>query len=113
MEDAKIRLGGGTAAVYKYMRDGPKYDLMIAGILAASLMLITTRSLVAMLPHPSQVSGACPATPVSHRWTSRNPGQASTTTAPAYAQPVTQLPPAAGRTPVRASTMTERFSMQR
>ena len=40
-----------AAAVYKDMRDGAKYDLLIAGIAAASLiliiMLIITRSLVA------------------------------------------------------------------
>ena len=42
--------GDGTAAVYKETRDGSKYDLMIAGISAASLILIITRSLVAMLP---------------------------------------------------------------
>jgi RND superfamily putative drug exporter len=50
LEGAKIWLGG-TAAVYKDMRDGSKYDLMIAGISAACLiliiMLIITRSLVA------------------------------------------------------------------
>lgn len=50
LEGAHIWLGG-TAAVYKDMRDGSKYDLMIAGIAAASLiliiMLIITRSLVA------------------------------------------------------------------
>jgi putative drug exporter of the RND superfamily len=50
VEGAKIWLGG-TAAVYKDMRDGSKYDLMIAGISAACLiliiMLIITRSLVA------------------------------------------------------------------
>jgi len=50
VEGAHIWLGG-TAAVYKDMRDGSKYDLMIAGIAAASLiliiMLIITRSLVA------------------------------------------------------------------
>ncbi|OBK25832.1 hypothetical protein A5634_25780 [Mycobacterium asiaticum] len=52
LEGAKIYLGG-TAAVYKDMRDGSKYDLMIAGISAASLiliiMLIITRSLVAAI----------------------------------------------------------------
>lgn len=51
-EGAKIYLAG-TAAVYKDMRDGSKYDLMIAGIAAASLiliiMLIITRSLVAAI----------------------------------------------------------------
>jgi hypothetical protein len=36
--------------VYKDMRDGSKYDRMIAGISAASLILIITHSLVAMLP---------------------------------------------------------------
>jgi putative drug exporter of the RND superfamily len=50
LEGARISLAG-TAAVYKDMRDGAKYDLMIAGIAAASLiliiMLIITRSLVA------------------------------------------------------------------
>jgi RND superfamily putative drug exporter len=52
LEGAKIYLGG-TAAVYKDMHDGSKYDLMIAGIAAASLiliiMLIITRSLVAAI----------------------------------------------------------------
>ncbi|OBE95625.1 RND family transporter [Mycobacterium sp. 852002-10029_SCH5224772] len=52
LEGAKIWLGG-TAAVFKDMRDGSKYDLMIAGISAASLiliiMLIITRSLVAAI----------------------------------------------------------------
>jgi RND superfamily putative drug exporter len=52
LEDAKIYLGG-TAAVFKDMRDGSNYDLMIAGIAALSLifiiMLIITRSLVAAL----------------------------------------------------------------
>jgi putative drug exporter of the RND superfamily len=50
LEGAKIWLGG-TAATYLDMRDGSKYDLMIAGISAACLiliiMLIITRSLVA------------------------------------------------------------------
>ncbi|SPM29102.1 RND family transporter [Mycobacterium terramassiliense] len=50
LEGARISLAG-TAAVYKDMRDGAKYDLMIAGIAAASLiliiMLIITRSMVA------------------------------------------------------------------
>ncbi|ORV69833.1 RND family transporter [Mycobacterium gastri] len=50
LEGAKIYLGG-TAAVFKDMRDGSKWDLMIAGIAAASLifiiMLIITRSVVA------------------------------------------------------------------
>ena len=54
VEGAKIWLGG-TAAVYKDMRDGSKYDLMIAGISAACLiliiMLIITRSLVAADHH--------------------------------------------------------------
>jgi RND superfamily putative drug exporter len=52
VEGAKIWLGG-TAAVYRDMRDGSKYDLMIAGISAACLifiiMLIITRSLVAAI----------------------------------------------------------------
>ena len=52
LEGSKIWLGG-TAAVYRDMRDGSKYDLMIAGISAASLiliiMLIITRSLVAAI----------------------------------------------------------------
>jgi putative drug exporter of the RND superfamily len=52
VEGAKIWLGG-TAAVYKDMRDGSKFDLMIAGISAASLILIImlsiTRSLVAAI----------------------------------------------------------------
>jgi RND superfamily putative drug exporter len=52
LEGSKIWLGG-TAAVYKDMRDGSKWDLMIAGISAASLiliiMLIITRSLVAAI----------------------------------------------------------------
>jgi putative drug exporter of the RND superfamily len=52
LEGSKIWLGG-TAAVYKDMRDGSKYDLMIAGISAASLiliiMLIITRSIVAAI----------------------------------------------------------------
>ncbi|OIN80275.1 MMPL family transporter [Mycobacterium malmoense] len=52
LEGAKIYLAG-TAAVYKDMRDGSKYDLMIAGIAAASLiliiMLVITRSLVAAI----------------------------------------------------------------
>ncbi len=52
LEGSKVWLGG-TAAVYKDMRDGSKYDLMIAGISAASLiliiMLIITRSLVAAI----------------------------------------------------------------
>jgi RND superfamily putative drug exporter len=52
VEGAKIWLGG-TAAVYKDMSEGSKYHLMIAGISAASLiliiMLIITRSLVAAI----------------------------------------------------------------
>ncbi|MBW0019750.1 MAG: MMPL family transporter [Mycobacterium sp.] len=52
LEGAKIWLAG-TAAVYKDMAEGSKYDLMIAGIAAASLiliiMLIITRSLVAAI----------------------------------------------------------------
>jgi RND superfamily putative drug exporter len=52
LEDAKIYLGG-TAATYKDMRDGAKYDLLIAGIAAACLifiiMLIITRSVIAAL----------------------------------------------------------------
>jgi putative drug exporter of the RND superfamily len=52
LEGAKIYLGG-AATVSKDMRDGSKYDLMIAGISAASLiliiMLIITRSLVAAI----------------------------------------------------------------
>ncbi|CAG7048547.1 MMPL family transporter [Mycobacterium avium subsp. paratuberculosis] len=52
LEGAKIWLAG-TAAVYKDMRDEAKYDLMIAGISAASLiliiMLIITHSLVAAI----------------------------------------------------------------
>ncbi len=50
--DAKIYLGG-TAATYKDMHDGAKYDLMIAIVSALTLifmiMLIITRSLVAAL----------------------------------------------------------------
>ena len=50
LEGSKIYLGG-TAAMYKDMRDGSTYDLLIAGIAAASLifiiMLIITRSVVA------------------------------------------------------------------
>ncbi len=50
LEGAKIWIAG-TAAVYKDMAEGAKFDLMIAGIAAASLiliiMLIITRSLVA------------------------------------------------------------------
>jgi putative drug exporter of the RND superfamily len=52
LEGAKIYLGG-TAAMYKDMRDGSNIDLMIAGIAAATLifiiMLIITRSMVAAL----------------------------------------------------------------
>jgi putative drug exporter of the RND superfamily len=52
LEDAKIYLGG-TAATYNDMRDGAKYDLLIAGIAAACLifiiMLIITRSVIAAL----------------------------------------------------------------
>ncbi len=52
LEGSKVYLGG-TAAFYKDMRDGSNYDLMIAGIAAASLifiiMLIITRSVVAAL----------------------------------------------------------------
>ncbi|MFV0493813.1 RND family transporter [Mycobacterium sp.] len=52
LEGAGIYLAG-TAAVYKDMAEGSKYDLLIAGISAASLifiiMLIITRSLVAAI----------------------------------------------------------------
>jgi RND superfamily putative drug exporter len=52
LEDAKIFLGG-TAATYKDMSDAAKYDLLIAGIAAACLilaiMLIITRSVIAAL----------------------------------------------------------------
>jgi putative drug exporter of the RND superfamily len=52
LEGAKIYLGG-TAGMYKDMRDGSNIDLMIAGIAAATLifiiMLIITRSIVAAL----------------------------------------------------------------
>jgi RND superfamily putative drug exporter len=52
LEGAKIYIGG-TAATYKDMRDGSKYDLLIAGIAAISLifiiMLIIIRSAVAAL----------------------------------------------------------------
>lgn len=52
LEDARIYLGG-TAATYKDMRDGAKYDLLIAGIAAACLifilMLTITRSVIAAL----------------------------------------------------------------
>jgi RND superfamily putative drug exporter len=51
-EGAKVYLGG-TAALYKDMRDASNIDLMIAGIAAATLifiiMLIITRSVVASL----------------------------------------------------------------
>jgi putative drug exporter of the RND superfamily len=51
-EGAKVYLGG-TAATYKDMHDGSKFDLMIAGIAAATLifiiMLVITRSVVAAL----------------------------------------------------------------
>jgi RND superfamily putative drug exporter len=50
--DAKFYLGG-TAAAYKDIRDAAKYDLMIAGISALSLVLLImmfiTRSLVAAI----------------------------------------------------------------
>ena len=50
--DSNIYLAG-TAATYKDIADGAKYDLMIAGIAALSLiliiMLIITRSLVAAI----------------------------------------------------------------
>jgi RND superfamily putative drug exporter len=52
LEGARIYIGG-TAATYKDMREGSKYDLLIAGIAAASLifiiMLIIIRSVVAAL----------------------------------------------------------------
>ena len=52
LEDAKISLGG-TAATFKDMADGSKYDLLIAGIASVCLifliMLLITRSLVAAL----------------------------------------------------------------
>ncbi len=52
MAGAHIYLGG-TAATYKDIQDGAKYDLMIAGIAALSLilliMMMITRSLVAAL----------------------------------------------------------------
>ncbi|MBV9513337.1 MAG: MMPL family transporter, partial [Mycobacteriaceae bacterium] len=52
LASANIYLGG-TAAAYKDIQDGAKYDLMIAGIAALSLilliMMIITRSLVAAL----------------------------------------------------------------
>jgi putative drug exporter of the RND superfamily len=50
--DAKFYLGG-TAAAYKDIRDAAKYDLMIAGLSALSLvlliMMLITRSLVAAI----------------------------------------------------------------
>ena len=52
LEGAKIYLGG-TAATFKDVRDGAKYDLLIAGIAALSLiliiMMIITRSVIAAL----------------------------------------------------------------
>jgi putative drug exporter of the RND superfamily len=52
MADAQVYLGG-TAATYKDIADGAKYDLMIVGLAALSLilliMIIITRSLVAAL----------------------------------------------------------------
>ena len=52
MADAQIYLGG-TAATYKDIQDGAKYDLMIVGLAALSLilliMMIITRSLIAAL----------------------------------------------------------------
>ncbi|MBI2700821.1 MAG: MMPL family RND transporter [Mycobacterium sp.] len=52
MAEAKFYLGG-TAATYSDIQDGAKYDLMIAGIAALSLILLImmalTRSLVAAL----------------------------------------------------------------
>jgi RND superfamily putative drug exporter len=52
LEDAKIYLAG-VSATYKDLRDGSKYDLLIAGIASLSLifiiMLIITRSFVAAL----------------------------------------------------------------
>jgi len=52
LEDAKIQLGG-TAATFKDMSDGSRYDLLIAVISAMCLvlmiMLVLTRSLVAAL----------------------------------------------------------------
>jgi RND superfamily putative drug exporter len=52
LEDAKISLAG-TAATFKDMADGSKYDLLIAGIAALCLifmiMVVMTRSLVAAL----------------------------------------------------------------
>src|SRR6202030_4701390 len=52
LSDAKIYLGG-TAATFKDMHDGAKFDLMIAVVSALTLifmiMLILTRSVVAAL----------------------------------------------------------------
>ncbi|MFV9632069.1 RND family transporter [Mycobacterium neumannii] len=52
LESAKIHVAG-TAATYKDMQDGSKYDLLIAGVAALCLvfiiMLIITRSFVAAL----------------------------------------------------------------
>ncbi|MCV7401926.1 MMPL family transporter [Mycobacterium fragae] len=52
LEDAKVSLGG-TAATYKDMSDAARFDLLIAGIAAACLilaiMLIITRSMIAAL----------------------------------------------------------------
>ena len=52
LADAKIYVGG-TAATYKDIQDGAKYDLMIVAFAALSLilliMMIITRSLVAAL----------------------------------------------------------------
>jgi RND superfamily putative drug exporter len=52
LEEAKIQLAG-TAATYKDMSDGAKYDLLIAGIAAACLifiiMLVITGSVIAAL----------------------------------------------------------------
>lgn len=52
LEDAKIYLGG-TASMFKDMRDGSAYDLLIAGIASLCLifiiMLLITRALVAAL----------------------------------------------------------------
>jgi len=52
MADAQIYVGG-TAATYKDIQDGAKYDLLIVGLAALSLilliMMIITRSLIAAL----------------------------------------------------------------
>ncbi|OMC34668.1 hypothetical protein A5740_09385 [Mycobacterium sp. GA-1841] len=52
LENASIRLAG-TAATYKDLRDGSRYDLLIAGVAALCLifgiMLVVTRSFVAAL----------------------------------------------------------------